>query len=408
MKYLFSDKYWIPRLAVILSAMAACLCASSLAFSSPLCPAFLDLGSLVPEDVGMHWAAGVSDDGSVVVGQSSTSPSSIEAFRWAADTDMLGLGFLPGGGSNSIAWAISGDGSTITGGSDTASGFEAFRWAASEEMVPLGHLPGGGTFSEGNAISTDGSVIVGQSDSAEGLQACIWTPSGFQGLGFLPGGSYSVAYAVSGNGSVVFGQSESALGFEAFRWTPEDGMMSLGDLPGGDLYSYAEACSADGQFVVGGSASAASGSNSEAFIWTEESGMVGLGDLPGGLFKSSANAVSDGGSIVVGNSHVGLPPSPGEPLFAHAAFIWDETNGMRSLQDVLETGLDLDLMGFNLHSATGLSADGMTTVGWMTKDTMAGTLKKPYLACVPEPGTGVLCGLALPGIVMYRRWRRTK
>ncbi len=71
----------------------------------------------------------------------------------------------------------------------------------------------------------------------------------FQGLG----GFGSVAQAVSADGSVVVGTGASAFGTEAFRWTADDGMVGLGDLPGGGFFSAASGMSADGSTVVGNS-----------------------------------------------------------------------------------------------------------------------------------------------------------
>jgi probable HAF family extracellular repeat protein len=59
--------------------------------------------------------------------------------------------------------------------------------------------------------------------------------------------------------------------------------VGLGDLPGGDLSSFALGVSADGSVVVGAGNSAA---GNEAFRWTAATGMAGLGDLPGGSFFS--------------------------------------------------------------------------------------------------------------------------
>ncbi len=98
----------------------------------------------------------------------------------------------------------------------------------------------------------------------------------FRGLGDLPGGkSESWAGGVSADGQVVVGWSASSNGTEAFRWTEETGMTGLGDLPGGYFRSDAQAVSADGLVVVGGSVSS---TGWEAYRWTEATGMVGLGD----------------------------------------------------------------------------------------------------------------------------------
>ena len=182
------------------------------------------------------------------------------------------------------------------------------------------------------------------------------TVPSFQGLGDLPGGSFSsYANGVSADGSVVVGLSNSVSGQEAFRWTSGGGMVGLGGLTGGNFNSLAFGVSADGSVVVGYSVSA---SGTEAFRWTSEGGMFGLGDLAGGIFESRAHGVSADGSLVIG---FGAGVS-----VVWEAFIWDAANGMQNLQSVLEGQLGLDLTGWTLNKALGISTDGTTIVGWGT------------------------------------------
>ncbi|MDB9414420.1 hypothetical protein [Microcystis aeruginosa] len=54
--------------------------------------------------------------------------------------------------------------------------------------------------------------------------------------------------------------------------------------------------------------------------------MVGVGDLSGGDFYSFAYGVSGDGSVVVGYS---------SSANGNEAFIWNSTQGMRSLKEVL-------------------------------------------------------------------------
>src|SRR5262249_6675561 len=162
-----------------------------------------------------------------------------------------GLGFLPGGNFSS-ARGVNADGTVVVGFSDR----EAFRWTAATGMVNLGFLPGGGIQSVASGVNADGTVVVGYSQGdARRSEAFRWTAaSGMVGLGFLPGGSpASFAFGVNADGTVVvgtsFGQPPSPVP-EAFRWTAASGMVGLGFLPGGNL-SEARGVNADGTVVVG-------------------------------------------------------------------------------------------------------------------------------------------------------------
>jgi len=298
------------------------------------------------------YAFAVSPDGPVVVGY-GVPASGVEAFRWTAGGGMVGLGDLVGGNFFSSASGVSADGSVVVGISDSAVGHLAFRWTSGGGMVGLGDLPGGSISSSGRGVSSDGSVVIGDGISASGPEAFRWTSGGgMVGLGDLAGGVFSsIAHAVSADGSVVVGSSNSASGNEAFRWTSGGGMVGLGDLAGGGFSSKAYAVSADGSVVVGSGRSDLS--QREAFRWTSGGGMVGLGGLTGGSFRSRARGVSADGSVVVGGGTTGS---------GNEAFIWDENNGMRNLRTVL-TDLGVDMTGWTLSEAWGVSADGMKIVG---------------------------------------------
>ncbi len=322
---------------------------------------FQGLGDL-PGGYFSSSAYGVSADGLVVVGRSKSS-SGTESFRWVANDGIVGLGDLDGGSFFGGSTGASADGAVVVGFSKSSPGYddnkgeEAFRWTEADGMVGLGTLGGDHLWSCAYGVNADGSVVVGWSGleyGVEGREAFRWTTDGgMVGLGDLDGGKfYSWASDVSSDGSVVVGASKSASGEEAkeaFRWTVDDGMVGLGRLEGS---SNAYAVSADGSVVVGASGT---DSRQEAFRWTEENGIVGLGDLPGSGFWSTAFDVSADGSVVVGHS---------ESASGVEAFIWDKNNGMRSLKDVLVNDYGLDLTGWTLMSARGISDDGRTIVGY--------------------------------------------
>ena len=170
------------------------------------------------------------------------------------------------------------------------------------------------------------------------------------------------------------------------RGSPTPSFQGLGDLPGGGFSSRAHGVSANGSVVVGQSLSA---SGNEAFRW-QDGKMTGLGDLPGGTVDSIPTGVSADGSVVVG---YGI-----NALANYEAFIWDVDNGIRSLRDILVNDFSLDLTGWTLRQAYGISDDGRTIVGCGTNP--AG-YDEAWVATIPEPCTLIL--LALGGLALRRR-----
>jgi probable HAF family extracellular repeat protein len=345
-------------------------------------------------------AAGAFRD---LAGNANTSPASgTQAFDTASPSPFQGLGDLPGGAFNSAAYGVSADGSVVVGTGTTDAGEQAFRWTAATGMVSLGNLPDHSFLTSGaSRVSADGSVIVGNGDPVgsgyDTQKGYRWTlAGGMTDLGTLNGSPSHVVDGVSADGSVVVGEA----GNQAFRWTQSSGMVGLGFLTGCPL-SRAVAVSADGSVVAGSGSDATPSTVEQAFVWTSAGGIRGLGYLPGGTY-SFPNAISPDGTVVVGSAN----SSAGEVVFrwtestglvnlgsllgrtthplgvsqngaiivggggsdaTHGdAFIWDADHGMRILQSVLTTDYNLDLTGWHLQSAFGITPDGSIIVGWGT------------------------------------------
>jgi probable HAF family extracellular repeat protein len=381
MTQLFSCRALRPCCVILATLLAAPASGASI---------FTPLGFLRSGDRSVAHA--VSGDGSTVVGigRGDSSGSDLtEAFCWTADLGMTGLGFLydSGGEKSSGASGVSADGSIIVGNNfQSGMGHEPFRWTVDTGMTSLGGL------GFANAVSSDSSTVVGSylADNTARAQPYRWTAEGGLTLLAEPG-LQSDAYGVSADGSTVVGSTDTGV-HEAFGWTAESGLTGLGDLPGGTFHSVARAISADGLTIVGDSVGASG--DYEAFVWTVGGGMIGLGNLPGGgAFGSSAYSVSADGSRVVGLGSVRANQH---------AVIWEPHNGMRRLSDLL-TGAGVDLAGWRLVTANGISPNGRYVVGFGSNPRGLGEAWLVDLASViPEPPTASLLIGATAVLAMFR------
>jgi probable HAF family extracellular repeat protein len=336
------------------SAATTLLCLAGLAATS-VAATFQGLGDL-PGGAVSSTATAISKDGTVAVGYSRSANGTHEAFRWNADEGIVGLGDLSGGAFYSVANGVNADGSVIVGGSLVAGDIDnPFVWDSVNGMVPVA-VPVGYSQAFLYGVNDDGSVLVGLSRSPSiASEATRWDAGVGVGLGQLPGGSspFGMSYGVSGDGEVVVGQSLSSDGpqGEAFRWDAVNGMTGLNN--GLERYSAAHASNADGSVIVGLADFVVGWPNpslqTHAMRWTEADGMHSLGVL---LFEtgSTATDVNDDGTVIVGQS-------------GSKAFIWREGTGIQRLSTVLTSEYGLDLTGWNLTSAVGVSADGLVIVG---------------------------------------------
>ncbi len=146
------------------------------------------------------------------------------------------LGDLPGGEFGSGAAGVSGEGSVVVGTGSIAGSpsSEGFRWSTGGGgMVPLGDLPGSSYYSYAAGASHDGSVVVGSSSATAGITTYRWTAgSGMVALP-MPTGSFATwGNDVSADGNVVVGEASlTAGGAQAFRWTQGTGSVMLGNIP---------------------------------------------------------------------------------------------------------------------------------------------------------------------------------
>jgi probable HAF family extracellular repeat protein len=147
----------------------------------------MGIGSL-PGGGFYSYGNGLSADGTTVVGQSFSS-SGFEAFMWSSAGGMVALGDLPGGTSfQSAAFAVSDSGATVVGSSSgTLNSAEAFVWTTNSGMqrvldVALAQgVTGltGWTLRNAYGISPDASTIVGDAINPAG-QTEAWIITGLE------------------------------------------------------------------------------------------------------------------------------------------------------------------------------------------------------------------------------------
>jgi len=371
-------------------------------------PSFQILTGLA--DLGVNYeATGVSADGAVIIGKyflAGLDPrcavfgGCTRAFIWTAATGAQDLGLL--NGFETEAHALSADGSLIVGEASSSTAFRrAFIRTPTTGMQDIGTpiVPNGPDFSVSRAfgISATGSVIVGESVPIQTSpqpnlipRAFRFTPSaGFEFLTTLPNELQSRANAVSADGTVIVGDSYDTNTFlsRAFRWKAGVA-QDLGNLGGGE--SFAMATSADGSVVVGLSRFIG---GFHPFRWTA-AGMQDLGDLGGSW--ATASSVSADGSVVVGTA---TPPPPGGLSIATR---WTASNGLENLNTAAARA-GVSLAGWQLVFADAVSADGRVIVGMAqnsTTNVAAGyrlVLPPPVCARVTCASLGKNCGTLSDG-----------
>jgi uncharacterized membrane protein len=185
--------------------------------SCDVSPCFWTNGSAseVPMAAGtlFGYAVGVSDDGSVVVGD--MHGSKVSAFRWqVGDATALPLGTFEGY-SSSMAHGVSGDGQVVVG---SAEGKRAFRWSSGTGFVAIADAIVAFD-SDARATNFDGTVVIGSSDNIP----WVWDSTAgvrpiyavIEDLGFNTGGyGLQKLNAVSSDGKTLVGGTSTPSGID--------------------------------------------------------------------------------------------------------------------------------------------------------------------------------------------------
>ncbi len=337
------------------------------------CGAPLVLGCLVSglfaQDDAVHFeritsglANGVSDDGLVVVGETTGS-----GFIWTLE-GMTEIGGIAG-------IAASEDGGRIVGDVSNVFGDSAGRYTPGLGWSSFGGLGPSGcdsSLSSAYDISSDGTRCVGLGWNGCGAGAFLWTQSG--GMSALPqsGPNSSRADTISGDGTVIGGWDEASNGGRrAAIWSenPITGLWSeslvlLGTPGNASGYGEVNGSNGDGSILVG-SADGSSNATSGAFVIRDGDRFELLGLLPSQQSPVTGGAldVTEDGGMIVGFQREGFA---GGQTFE--ATIWTAKTGYVGLKSYLnERGAEIPA-NFTLAAAQSISADGRVICGWGYED----------------------------------------
>jgi uncharacterized membrane protein len=315
-------------------------------------------GGILFERITSGLAHGVSDDGTIVVGEYSGGG----AFIWTPQS-ITGIG-------GTAAIAASGDGTLIVGDLFDAGGNSAGRHEAGDGWIAFGGLGSSGcdsSLSSAYDIASDGQRCVGLGWDGCSAGAFLWTRN--EGMRALPqlGPFSSRADTISGDGSVIGGWDEASNGGRraaAWQETPgsavwQETLVLEGTSGNTEGYGEVNGSNGDGSILVG-SAQGSSDSTSGAFVIRADDGLQLLGLLPtGAVATGGALDVTEDGRAVVGFQREGFG---GAQVFT--ATYWSAKTGLVALKDHLnELGANIPA-GFTLAAAMSMSDDGRVICGW--------------------------------------------
>lgn len=344
-----------------------------------------DLGILSNYNNGRTTAGGLNDLGQVS-GTSALNEDDYHGYLWD-NNDMTDLGDLSGGYDRSVALAVNNLGQ-VTGWSSTKfnGGNHAFLWD-NGDMIDLGiSLGPPHDNSQGKDINDLGQIVGRMAASTILDHAFLWQNDTLTDLGTLPDAARSVseARAINELGQIVGGSMSASLGYRAVTWI--DGTISdLGALSESTTSSIALAINDFGQ-IVGQSRFQGSSNINHAVMWYNGN-ITDLGVLPG-MVKSGAQGINNLGQVV---------GSSGKE-FDSNAFLWDATNGMHDINDLVdESG-----QGWHLRYALQINDSGQIVGGGTNPDGYERTfLLTPE---IPEPSTFILALIAVLALLPLR-WR---
>lgn len=328
-------------------------------------------------DFSQVW--GVTRDGSTVIGITNGEHDSVVGDYIFRATVGQPAQIIPELSSRDVR-GVSGDAGLLCGMAymerpDNPGEFDLVAWYWTQGTGPVEIFsPIINWGSVANRASRDGNAFVGMTNffidfgggGSEFSDAYVWTESG--GMQLLPHFFdlfRSEAFGVSADASIVVGYEADFSDFRyPVKWDMTQGgaVTQLAVPPGEQGSSIPLVVSDNGAWASGFSLMDNQGFTfrEDLVRWDVATGAVTLlAQTPPGFFGAVPSAISEDGSMIVGtwNATMFFDNPEGR------AFVWKQGEGARALKDILEDDYGLDLTGWRLLSARGMSDDGKTIVG---------------------------------------------
>ena len=220
------------------------------AFSWSTLTGIVGLGTLDGVSIGQ----GVSPNGRFIVGNTYGTSAGNLGVLWAPDGSVHHIPDIPGGNNVSGTADVS-DTGVVVGYSQYATNSigplsQAIRWTVDGGLQPLGFLSDTDTNSVAYAISADGSVIAGRSNSGNWL----WTED--KGMTFAIGNEF-LAQNMTNDGRFLVGVTDEIVNGQYVGvptiWSAGTGRIDLpiGDVPPSWVSSVVRDASLDAEVLLG-------------------------------------------------------------------------------------------------------------------------------------------------------------
>lgn len=310
-------------------------------------------------------ALGISSDGTTVVGSAQSTDGKLHAVRWSRDGTIQRIDLVPPPSANfdfSEAVAASSDGSLIVCNYwESAFCSTPFILRVNENQTQLLQAHRCNALAKG----VSSAAVVGDVFSSDAFGLHWSMQNGVTGiLDPVAGYDQTSGVAISNRTGLIVGSSFGPSGQQATKWQGPGIGVAVDPLEPGIRFRISRftAISENGLYAVGEVSTDTTNEVLQPFIYDVNNDLLTRlptpPDGPVGRRTAYPTAISGDGFTIVGYFYSVVGPD-----FIKEAFIWRDGQGYQVLSTVLTNEYGLNLSGWVLTAANGMSAAAGTIVG---------------------------------------------